>query len=52
MHTRAKTKNILGAWIAEWSSHSTFEHQYATPWAMRLILGEHNIYAQLSEKTE
>ena len=24
-------KKYRGAWIAEWSSHSTFEHRYATP---------------------
>ena len=30
----------MGAWIAEWSSHSTFEHWYAIPWAMRSILGD------------
>ena len=44
----------MGAWIAEWSSHLTFEHQYATPWAMSSSLGDvklffrpkkHNIYA-------
>ena len=29
-----------GAWIAEWSSHSTFEHRYATPWAMSSSLGD------------
>ena len=29
-----------GAWIAEWSSHSTFDHQNATPWAVRSILGD------------
>ena len=23
--------SLRGAWIAEWSSHSTFEHRYATP---------------------
>ena len=42
-----------GAWIAEWSPHSTFEHQYATPWALSSSLGDiklffgpkHNIYA-------
>ena len=27
-----------GAWIAEWSLHSTFEHWYALPWAMSLPL--------------
>ena len=30
----------MGAWIAKWYSHSTFEHWYATPWAMRSILGD------------
>ena len=42
-----------GAWIAEWSSHSAFEHLYATPWAVSSSLGDgklffgpkHNIYA-------
>ena len=32
--------NAMGAWIAEWYSHSTFEHWYATPWTMRSILGD------------
>ena len=44
---------IWGAWIAEWSSHSTLEHQYAMPWAVSSSLGDvklffgpkHNIYA-------
>ena len=43
----------MGAWIAEWSSHSTFEHWYAMPWAGSSSLGDdklffgpkHNIYA-------
>ena len=43
----------ISCWIAEWSSHSTFEHQYTTPWAVSLSLGDvklffgpkHNIYA-------
>ena len=43
----------LGAWIAKWSSHSTFEHWCAMPWAMSSSLGDnklffghkHNIYA-------
>ena len=47
------TKMAKGAWIAEWSSHSTFEHRYATPWAVSSSLGDgklffgpkHNIYA-------
>ena len=33
-------EDFRGAWIAEWSSHSTSEHWYAMPWAMRLILGD------------
>ena len=44
---------IWGAWIAEWSSHSTFEHWYTMPWAVSSSLGDgkiffgpkHNIYA-------
>ena len=48
-----KHRNTFGAWIAEWSSHLTFELQYATPWAMSLCLSDvklffgpkHNIYA-------
>ena len=32
--------NAMGAWIAKWYSHSTFEHWNATPWAMRSILGD------------
>ena len=43
----------MAAWIAEWSSHSSFEHQYTTPWVMSSSLGDvkllfgpkHNIYA-------
>ena len=48
--------------IAEWSSHLNFEHwygmvRYATPWGQSLVMTflfrlKHNIYAQLSEKTE
>ena len=42
-----------GAWIAEWSSHLTFELRYAAPWAVSSSLGDvklffgskHNIYA-------
>ena len=30
----------MGAWVAEWSLHSTFEHRYAMPWAVRSILGD------------
>ena len=38
---------VLGAWIAEWSSHLTFEHWYAMPWAVRLILvDDYSISAQ------
>ena len=33
-----------GAWIVKWSSHSTFEHWYATPWAVRLSLGDDNLF--------
>ena len=43
----------MGAWIAKWSSHSTFEHWYIAPWAASSSLGDiklffgpkHNIYA-------
>ena len=51
--------NPWGAWIAEWSSHSTNEHQYAVPcpglWCQSLVTTilfrlKHNIYTQLSEK--
>ena len=43
----------MGAWIAEWSSHSTFKHLYNMPWAMSWSLGDdklffgpkHNIHA-------
>ena len=46
-------EHSIGACIAEWSSHSTLEHRYDTPWAMSLSLGDiklffgpkHNIYA-------
>ena len=46
-------KTIVSAWIDERSSHSTFEHRYAAPWAVSLSLGDvklffgpkHNIYA-------
>ena len=30
----------MGAWIAEGSLHLTFEHRYATPWAMSLRIGD------------
>ena len=29
-----------GAWIVKWSSHLTFEHWYAMPWAIWSILGD------------
>ena len=43
---------LRGAWIAEWSFHSTIEHWNAAPWAMsshlsddKLFIGpKHNIY--------
>ena len=47
-----------GAWIAEWSSHSTFDHQNGPgPWGQSLVMTilfwlKHDIYAQLSAKTE
>ena len=31
----------MGALIAKWSLHLTFEHWYATPWAQRSILGDY-----------
>ena len=37
-------KFLKSAWIAEWSSHSTFEHWYATPWAMSLSLGDVKLF--------
>ena len=32
--------------MAEWSSHLTFEHLYAMPWAISLRLGDDNSQAQ------
>ena len=37
-------KFLKSAWIAEWSSHSTFEHWYATPWAMSSSLGDVKLF--------
>ena len=34
----------LGTWIAEWSSHLTFEHRYAMPWAMSSSLGDIKLF--------
>ena len=34
----------MGAWIAEWSLRSTFEHWYAMPWAVSLRFGDDNSF--------
>ena len=52
---------LLGAWIAEWSSHSTYKSCCAAPCpgpcgrsveTIILFCLKHNIYTQLSEKTD
>ena len=37
-------EHSIGTWIAEWSSHSTLEHRYDTPWAMSLSLGDIKLF--------
>ena len=39
-----KTTMTKVAQIAEWSSDSTFEHLYATPWAVSSRLGDDKLF--------